>query len=357
MTTRRLLPLAVLALLVPAFRDVRRRTQRARRRATASSCGARKRRRKRLARSGRNPPTPRSPTRSSCPRSRASRAPAPSTAPRSTSPTTPTTAASPRRSSTPTTAPRARPRGFFRTSTFVIQLAARDSVHFDDMVQEMDDRGLLAAGAVNGSVGGLLVRFDGLPSTIGWEGSAIARLYNRVDENNPSLGTIGYAFPASLFFESAYQTAVGIARDTTPDALAGGVQGSQRTNIGIRNTDVHAPPGSNRPLDLAISFYDPATGNQVGNHARGAGTPARRSAHHRQRLRHRRDPADDLAGPRLRGPDESRRRAPAGGSAVPDVRGVHHHDRQRDERRLVLRDEVRRPERADHLRTVVSGNS
>lgn len=157
------------------------------------------------------------------------------------------------------------PTGFFRTSTFVIQLAARDSVHFDDMVQELDDRGLLTAGAVNGAVGGLLVRFDGLPSTIGWEGSAVARLYNRVDENNPALGTIGYAFPASLFFESAYQTAVGIARDTTPAALAGGVQGSQRTNIGIRNTDVHAPPSSNRPITLDVSFYDPATGNKVGN--------------------------------------------------------------------------------------------
>ena len=157
------------------------------------------------------------------------------------------------------------PAAFFRTTPFVIQLAARDSVHFDDMVQELDDRGLLTTGAVNGAVGGLLVRFDGLPSTIGWEGSAVARLYNRVDENNPALGTIGYAFPASLFFESAYNTAVGIARDTSPAALAGGVQGSQRTNIGVRNTDVHAPPGSNRPIDLRVTFYDPATGNQVGN--------------------------------------------------------------------------------------------
>jgi hypothetical protein len=155
--------------------------------------------------------------------------------------------------------------GFFRTSPKVYQLAARDSIHFDDMVQELDDQALLTTGAVNGAVGGLLVRFDGLPSTIGWEGSAVARLYTRIDENNPALGTIGYAFPASLFFESAYETAVGIARDTTPDALANNTQGSQRTNIGVRNTDVHAPPGSNRPIDLDVSFYDPATGNKVGN--------------------------------------------------------------------------------------------
>ncbi len=202
------------------------------------------------------------------------------------------------------------PTGFFRTSTFVIPLAARDSVHFDDMVQEMDDRGLLTAGAVNGSVGGLLVRFDGLPSTIGWEGSAVARLYNRVDENNPGLGTIGYAFPASLFFESAYQTAVGIARDTTPAALAGGVQGSQRTNIGVRNTDVHAPPGSNRPIDARRQLLRPCDRQQGRQRSRGAGHPSGRGAHHRQRLLDRADPAEHLPGPRLRGPDEPGRRAP-----------------------------------------------
>ena len=153
--------------------------------------------------------------------------------------------------------------GFFRTTPFVLQLAARDSLHFDDMVDELNNRGLIQADAENGSVGGLLVRFDGLPSTIGWEGSAVARLYTRVDENNPALGTIGYAFPASLFFESAYQTAVGIARNTSD--VASNTQGSQRTNIGVRNTDVHAPPGSNRPINLDVSFYDPATGNKVGN--------------------------------------------------------------------------------------------
>lgn len=160
--------------------------------------------------------------------------------------------------------------GFCRTSPLTIPLAGLDNFHQDDMVQFLDNQGLLAAGAVNDAVGTLLVTFDNLPSSNGWEGTAVARLYNRVNEQDASLGTVGYAFPASLFFESAYSTLVGIVRDTTPAAVSGGVQGSQRTNLGFRNTDIHAPLGSNRPVDLQVSFYDvtegsPTNGQRVGN--------------------------------------------------------------------------------------------
>ena len=160
--------------------------------------------------------------------------------------------------------------GFCRTQPLAIALAALDSFHTDDIVQYLDQNapaGPLVQGAVDNSVGTLLINFTNLVSANGWEATAVARLYTRVDENNPALGTIGYAYPASLFFESAHETSVGIARDTSTPALAGGTQGSQRTNIGVRNTDIHV---TNQPVSVLLTFYDvtegsPTNGQRVGN--------------------------------------------------------------------------------------------
>jgi hypothetical protein len=162
----------------------------------------------------------------------------------------------------------------FRTNPVSIPLAAIDNFHSDDFVQYLGTQSLagLQAGAVEGSFGTLLVTFDNLPSATGWEGTVVARNYNRLVEADPSQGTVGYSYPASLFFESAHQTVVGTIRDTTPAALAGGVQGSQRTNLGVRNTDIHQadfPVGTPRPVSVDVTFYDvtqgsPTNGDQVG---------------------------------------------------------------------------------------------
>jgi hypothetical protein len=155
------------------------------------------------------------------------------------------------------------PNGFCRTQVFPITLAGLDNFHSDDMVQFLNDQGLLVPGAVDDAVGTLLITFDNLPDNTGWEGTAQARIYTRVDEANPALGTIGYAFPASLFFESAHETTLATIRDTAPAALSGGTQGSQRTNIGVRNTDINGSlfPGSNRAVTAQATFYDVTPGS------------------------------------------------------------------------------------------------
>jgi len=160
--------------------------------------------------------------------------------------------------------------GFFRTNPIVIPLAGLDNFHSDDMVTYLASQPQtgLAADAVNGAIGTLLVTFDNLPSTNGWEGTAIARLYNRVNENDPNQGTVGYAFPGSLFFESAHMTQVAIVRDTSsPDAAAANTQGSQRTNLGVRNTDIDGDnfPGTDRHVSITVQLFDPTTGNAVGS--------------------------------------------------------------------------------------------
>ncbi len=159
-----------------------------------------------------------------------------------------------------------------RTPVFPITLAGLDNFHSDDMVQFLDSQGLLVPGAAASALGTLLITFDNLPSNTGWEGTATGRLYSRLVESDPSQGTIGYSFSASLFFESAHETLVATIRDTTPAAVSGGVQGSQRTNLFVRNTDINGAffPGTNRAVTAVATFYDVTPGSptlhqRVGN--------------------------------------------------------------------------------------------
>jgi hypothetical protein len=154
--------------------------------------------------------------------------------------------------------------GFYRTNLQTITLPALGSFTQDDFVDYMNSQGLLQPGADQGTIGTLLVNFDNLPSCNGWEANAIARTYNRIAESDPTQGTVGFAYNASLFFDSAHSTLVGFARDTKANPT---IAGKLRSNLGVRNTDIC---GANTSLTVDISFYDTATGQRVGA---GCGAP------------------------------------------------------------------------------------
>lgn len=153
-------------------------------------------------------------------------------------------------------------RSFFRTPIQSINLLAFDNFHTDDFVQYLGTLpGVLQPGADQSSFGTLLVTFENLPSSQGWEGVVYARTYS---PNPTGSGTVAIAYPGSLFFESANSTLVATIRDTqtAPD-----IAGSLRTNIGIRNTDVR---GTNQNVTVQLEFYDvtagsPTNGQRIGN--------------------------------------------------------------------------------------------
>lgn len=149
--------------------------------------------------------------------------------------------------------------GFYRTAVQGLTLQAFDSIVFDDFVDTLNTAGLLQPGAEQGTIGTLLVTFDNLPSCSGWEANVIARTYNRIVEADATQGTVGFAYNASLFFESAHTTLVGFARDTKSSPT---VAGKLRTNVGIRNTDINS---TNRNVTVDITFYDTKTGQLVGS--------------------------------------------------------------------------------------------
>jgi hypothetical protein len=152
-------------------------------------------------------------------------------------------------------------KSFFRTPIQSISLLAFDNFHTDDFVQYLGTLpGVLQPGADQSSFGTLLVTFENLPSSQGWEGVVYARTYS---PNPTGPGTVAIAYPASLFFESANSTLVATIRDTqtAPD-----IAGSLRTNIGIRNTDVR---GTGQNVTVTLEFYDvtsgsPTNGQRVG---------------------------------------------------------------------------------------------
>jgi hypothetical protein len=149
--------------------------------------------------------------------------------------------------------------GFYRTTVQDITLPALGSFVQDDFIDYLNSLGLLQPGANQGSIGTLLVTFGNLPSCIGWEANVVARTYNRLVESDASQGTIGFAYNASEFFDSADTTLVGFARDTK---AAPTIAGKLRSNIGIRNTDIN---GTDQNMTVDITFYDTATGQKVGN--------------------------------------------------------------------------------------------
>ena len=149
--------------------------------------------------------------------------------------------------------------GFYRTTVQVITLPALGSFTQDDFVDYLNSQGLLQPGANQGTIGTLLVTFNNLPSTVGWEANVIGRTYNRIVESDASQGTVGFAYNASLFFDSAHVTLVGFARDTKS---APTTAGKLRTNVGMRNTDICTTAQN---MTVVVTFYDTATGQKVGN--------------------------------------------------------------------------------------------
>jgi len=151
--------------------------------------------------------------------------------------------------------------GFYRTPVQTINLLGLQNFHQDDFVSYLSGLGLLQPGAVSGAIGTLLVTFGSLQPTSpqGWEGSVVARTYNHLDESTSSSATVGFAYNASLFFESADTTLIGTARDTQSNP---GIAGRLRSNVGVRNTDIN---GTGQNVTVVLSFYDANTGQLVGN--------------------------------------------------------------------------------------------
>jgi hypothetical protein len=152
---------------------------------------------------------------------------------------------------------------FHRTPVQNLTLPILGGFHQDDLVDYLNTQSLLVAGAEQGCIGTLLVTFSNLPVTNpnGSEATVVARTYNHLDESTSDSATVGFAYNASLFFESADTTLIGTARDTKGNPS---VAGKLRSNVGVRNTDIN---GTQQNVTVVLTAYDTASGAKVGNAA------------------------------------------------------------------------------------------
>jgi hypothetical protein len=157
--------------------------------------------------------------------------------------------------------------GFFNSVPQTVTLGPRRNFHQDDLVAYLDSVGALQTGAAAGTIGSMFVQFSNLPVSAvqGSEGSVVARTYNHLDESTPDSPTVGFAYTASRFFDSAHNELIGTARDTKSSPT---VAGQLRSNVGVYVTDIE---GTNKPLTVVLSFYDAATGQLVGTKQTFAG--------------------------------------------------------------------------------------
>ena len=145
--------------------------------------------------------------------------------------------------------------GFFRSPIQTISLLPFDNFHSDDFVACTWARspGPWRPERADSSFGTLLVTFDGLPSSEGWEGTVFARTYS---PNPTGAGTVAIAYPASLFFESANQTLVATIRDTQLAPTEAGVSAHEHRDPKYRRSR----NGQYRSVQLG--FFDVTTGKR-----------------------------------------------------------------------------------------------
>jgi hypothetical protein len=144
--------------------------------------------------------------------------------------------------------------GSISRSGTLTTLLSYDNYHSDDILASIDPN-------IPDSYGTLLVTFTNGNFTFGNEATGVARIYNY--QTPGALPSIGLAYRAEVLRQNGAHTLVSIIRDTNVPSASGPVL---LTNMGLENVGIddngNAVP--NTPSTLTLTFYDPATGNQVG---------------------------------------------------------------------------------------------
>jgi hypothetical protein len=143
----------------------------------------------------------------------------------------------------------------------VAGLAGHASFHTDDLILYLADQGFLTSDQAASSFGSLLLNFSAASFTAGTEASAVARIYNyQVTGQRPS---IGFAYRGLVLHQNGTHSVSSVIRNTA--GLTSGPDIS--TNLGLENVGIDDTGAVNTtPVTIQLSFYDGATGAQLGGH-------------------------------------------------------------------------------------------
>ena len=146
------------------------------------------------------------------------------------------------------------------TGTLVRNLGGRGNFHQDDLMLYLASTGAITSAQANSTFGTLLLTFTNPSFVNGTEASAAVRIYNFL--NAGQRPSIGLAYRAILLTKNGSHALTSVISNTT---TADSSMPSVVTNLGLENVGINdAGQVDGTPVTLQLTFYDPATGAQVG---------------------------------------------------------------------------------------------
>lgn len=145
------------------------------------------------------------------------------------------------------------------TGTLAASLGPRGNFHTDDVLGTLASQGAISAAQATNGFGTLLITFMNPTFTTGNEASVTVRVYNYL--NAGQTPSVGLAYRGVVLRQNGSHSLSTVVSNTTGQT---GVP-SVVTNLGLENVGINdAGQGDGTPITLQLTFYDPATGNQVG---------------------------------------------------------------------------------------------
>lgn len=142
----------------------------------------------------------------------------------------------------------------------VTTLGPHGNFHSDDILGYLNSQGFITSAQATNGFGTMLLSFTNPAFTAGTEASASVRVYNYLNAGSPA--SVGLAYRGQVLRQNGSHTLYSVVNNTT-HATNGTPQ--VVTNLGLENVGIDdtgaVTPGT---ITLQLTFYDPATGNQVG---------------------------------------------------------------------------------------------
>jgi len=139
-------------------------------------------------------------------------------------------------------------------------LGPHGNFHTDDVLTYLANQGFITAAQGASGFGTMLITFSNPTFTTGTEASATARVFNYL--NSGQTPSVGLAYRGIPLTTNGSHTLSTIIQDTT---TSGPGTPSILTNLGLEDVGINdAGTVDRNPVNIQLTFYDPATGAQVG---------------------------------------------------------------------------------------------
>ena len=146
------------------------------------------------------------------------------------------------------------------SGTLVAVLGPHGNFHTDDVLGTLASQGAITSAQAASGFGTLLITFMNPSFTTGNEASVTVRVYNYLNAGQKP--SVGLAYRGVVLHKNGSHSLSTIVSNTIGQA---GNSPAVITNLGLENVGINDNgDGDGTPVNLQLTFYDPATGNPVG---------------------------------------------------------------------------------------------